>query len=176
MIFVLAVCVLAPCSMVYLLGAGAAALLPALALVLGVTLGLGVRPGALSLADDICSAPRWWCGGRGAKLWGRDGLAAGLPSGIVCRRCCSLAPGPPESTAAAALTLVPPLAVTLAGSLVAAYFGLLLYMNCWVKVEAFFEATPWLRCAPAAPLLVAPGCPGCPQLSVLARPSGRRPS
>lgn len=73
MIFVLAVCVLAPCSMVYLLGAGAAALLPAVALVLGVTLGLGVRPGVLSLADDICSA--WWWVGGGACCSGRQGGA-----------------------------------------------------------------------------------------------------
>ncbi|PRW59788.1 anaerobic ribonucleoside triphosphate reductase [Chlorella sorokiniana] len=31
------------------------------------------------------------------------------------------------------------------GGLVALYFVLLLWMTCWTKVEAFFEATPWLR-------------------------------
>lgn len=42
----------------------------------------------------------------------------------------------------------------------AAYFGLLLYMTCWVKVEAFFEAMPWLRWAQLPP--AAPGCPRLP--------------
>lgn len=37
-------------------------------------------------------------------------------------------------------------AAGITGGLVTLYFALLLWMTCWVKVEAFFENTPWLRC------------------------------
>ena len=37
-------------------------------------------------------------------------------------------------------------AAGITGGLVALYFVLLLWMTCWIKVEAFFENTPWLRC------------------------------
>lgn len=58
MIAVIAVCVLGPFSAVYVLGWAAAALLPGVGLVLGLTLGLGIQPGTFSLADEIVGACR----------------------------------------------------------------------------------------------------------------------
>lgn len=63
MLAVLAVCVLGPFSTAYVLGPAALLLLPVVGGMLGVTLGLGVRPGSFALPDEIR-------GGRmGARLW-----------------------------------------------------------------------------------------------------------
>ena len=53
MLAVLAVCVVGPCSAVYVLGPAAAALLPAVGGMVGITLGLGVAPGSFTLPDEI---------------------------------------------------------------------------------------------------------------------------
>lgn len=53
MIAVLAVCALGPFSAAYVLGPAAALLLPAAGAMLGITLGLGVTPGAFTLPDEI---------------------------------------------------------------------------------------------------------------------------
>ena len=37
-------------------------------------------------------------------------------------------------------------AASITSGLVFLYAMLLLYMACWTKMEAFFSATPWLRC------------------------------
>lgn len=51
----------------------------------------------------------------------------------------------------ACLPLRPPATVALTGLLAALYFFLLFYMSCWVKLEAFFSYTPWLRWVQGAP-------------------------
>lgn len=60
MIAVLAVCMLGPVSAVYVLGWAAAVLVPGVAVVLGLTLGMGVEPGAFTLPDYITGG---WGGG-----------------------------------------------------------------------------------------------------------------
>ena len=72
---------------------------------------------------------------------------------------------PASRRLASTITPMPPLAAGITGGLVSLYFVLLLWMTCWIKVEAFFEATPWLRRGRAFPV--------CGAAAVGPRPAAR---
>jgi hypothetical protein len=66
---------------------------------------------------------------------------------LACRHGLSLPPAPAgarPTPSPCTCTCCPAASIT--SGLVCLYALLLLYMACWTKMEAFFSATPWLRC------------------------------
>jgi hypothetical protein len=120
--------ILGPVSATYVAGPVAAAALPLLGLELGLTLGLGVRPGSFTLVDDIT----------GVK-WPQPRQTA-----------CSKAPNfrLQAAIAAAGSLSTPPfsLAAAILATLLLLWLAVVMYMTLWRKVEVLFCTLPWLRC------------------------------
>lgn len=99
MLAVLAVCLVGPFSAAYVLGPAAALLLPTVAAVLGITLGLGVQPGTFRLPDELTGVLGWPCtqqrvvqtrGGGACAAWLRISVVAAATPGA-----CLSPPTPP---------------------------------------------------------------------------------